>query len=113
MGMKFSMMQYLRYTNGTAVIPLLTQLACSWLNTTLSLSKKKPIEITQSIFDEQKHKCDSELVFYCGHVVSELKEFYPDEYYMLELLSSGQMVDFKELAEADTYIRHLTNYTAL
>lgn len=90
--------------------PLLTRLACSWFNTTLSLSKNKPIEVTRDIFSNEKRKCDNELVFYCGHVVSELREFYPDEYFMLELLSSGQMVDFRELAESETYIRHLTSY---
>lgn len=90
--------------------PLLTRLACSWFNTTLALLQRKPIEITKEIFGKEKRKCDTELVFYCGHVVSELKEFYPDEYFMLELLSSGQMVDFRELAESEAYIRHLTNY---
>lgn len=90
--------------------PLLTRLACSWFNTTLSLLQNKPIEVTRDIFSKERRKCDSELVFYCGHVVSELREFYPDEYFMLELLSSGQMVDFRGLAESETYIRHLTSY---
>ena len=29
---------------------------------------------------------------------------------MLELLSSGQLVDFMELAESQSFIRHLMNY---
>ncbi|AOS83692.1 hypothetical protein BIU88_05735 [Chlorobaculum limnaeum] len=90
--------------------PLLTRLACSWLNTILSINTEKPVEISSKIFSNLKERCDGELVFYCGHVVSELKEFYSDEYYMLELFSSGQMKDFKDLAEGDIYIRHLTNY---
>jgi hypothetical protein len=70
----------------------------------------KPIDISPSIFETEKEKIDNELIFYCGHVVSELRDFYPDEYFMLELLSSGQLVDFMELSEGQSYIRHLMNY---
>ncbi|WP_320169397.1 hypothetical protein [Maridesulfovibrio sp.] len=93
--------------------PLLTRLCCSWLNTIISQSEQKPISISREIFKNTKDRCDSELVFYCDHVVSELKEFYPDEYTMLELLSSNQMVDFIDLAEGETYIKHLKNYGIL
>lgn len=110
MGLKFSYDAVEDLYNWYGGHPLLTRLACSWFNTTLSLLKKKPIEVTRELFAKEKRRCDNELVFYCGHVVSELKEFYPDEYFMLELLSSGQMVDFRELAESETYIRHLTSY---
>jgi len=110
MGLRFSYEAILNIYNWYGGHPLLTRLACSWLNTTLSIDYDKPIEITNSVFEDLKDKCDNELVFYCGHVVSELKEFYPDEYYMLELLASEQLVDFKELADSETYIRHLTNY---
>jgi hypothetical protein len=88
MGLKFSYDSITDIFNWYGGHPLLTRLACSWLNTILSMNSSKPIEITNSIFSNEKKKCDNELVFYCGHVVSELKEFYPDEYFMLELLSS-------------------------
>jgi len=90
--------------------PLLTRLACSWLNTILSLNKSKPIEISLDVFVSNREKCDDELMFYCGHVISELREFYSDEYYMFELLASNQILDFNELAENSTYVKHLTNY---
>lgn len=110
MGLKFSYDAVSNLYKWYGGHPLLTRLACSWFNTTLSLLQNKPIEVAREIFSKEKRKCDSELVFYCGHVVSELREFYPDEYFMLELLSSGQMVDFRELAESEAYIRHLTSY---
>ena len=110
MGLKFSYDAVADLHSWYGGHPLLTRLACSWFNTTLSLQKNKPIEVTRDIFSSEKCKCDSELVFYCGHVVSELKAFYPDEYFMLELLSSGQLVDFREFAENEAYIRHLTSY---
>ena len=90
--------------------PLLVRLACSWLNTILSVDNEKPINITKEIFESNKKKCDNELLFYCGHVVSEMKQFYPDEYFMLELLASDQLIDFMELAEDAANIRHLKNY---
>jgi len=86
--------------------PLLTRLSCSWLNTVLSMEQNKPIKIDQHLFSQSKKRCDNELMFYCGHVVSELREFYPDEYFMLELFSSGQESDFSELAEHASYVRH-------
>lgn len=90
--------------------PLLTRLSCSWLNTVLSIEQSKPIIIDKHLFNKSKNKCDNELVFYCGHVVSELRGFYPDEYFMLELLSSGQESDFAELANDMSYLRHLMSY---
>jgi hypothetical protein len=88
--------------------PLLTRLACSQLNTILS-SQEKPINISKDTFSQKKSDVDKELVFYCGHVVSELREFYEDEYSMLELLSTGQLLDFKELA-SNFHIKHLISY---
>jgi hypothetical protein len=110
MGMKFSYDTITKIYKWYGGHPLLTRLACSWLNTTLSHASTKPIDISPSVFEATKEKIDNELVFYCGHVVSELRDFYPDEYYMLELLSCGQMVDFLELSEGQSYIRHLMNY---
>jgi hypothetical protein len=60
--------------------PLLTRLACSHMNTILSSFQEKPIKINREIFSQRKADVDKELVFYCGHVVSELREFYEDEY---------------------------------
>lgn len=110
MGLTFSYEAITRISKWYGGHPLLTRLACSWLNTVLSSEQEKPIKISDLIFESRKEECDNELVFYCGHVVSELKEFYPDEYYMIELLSSGQMVDFIELSEGNSFIRHLLNY---
>lgn len=110
MGMKFSYEAITEIYKWYGGHPLLTRLACSWLNTMLSSSHEKPLEISKNVFESKKKKCDNELVFYCSHVVSELKEFYPDEYYMLELLASGQLIEFMELSEGESFIRHLMNY---
>lgn len=88
--------------------PLLTRLCCSWLNTVLGKEQRKPINITAADFENRKGNCDDELVFYCEHVVSELREFYEFEYYVLELLSSGQLLDLREAG--DENIKHLVDY---
>jgi hypothetical protein len=94
--------------------PLLSRLACSWINKESQIKKeKKPILITKKKLLEEQANRDSDLVFYCKHVVSELQDFYPDEYEMLELLSSGQTTDFIELSNLPEYIKHLKNYGLL
>ena len=47
---------------------------------------------------------------YFGHIVSEIKQFYPDEYEMLEILASGQTDDFIELSHTNEFIQHLLAY---
>ena len=51
---------------------------------------KKPFEITCDYIKEIEDGLDSHLTFYYRHVVSELEQFYKDEYDLLELLASGQ-----------------------
>jgi hypothetical protein len=53
---------------------------------------------------------DADLCFYCEHVVSELRQFYPDEYAMLELLACKHAGDFVELAHDRGLVKHLKDY---
>ena len=88
--------------------PLLTRIACSILNS--SLSTTRPISITVPLLQHGEEARDSDLVFYCRHVVSELRQFYPEEYSMLELLATKQTRDFMELATTQEYTKHLLSY---
>lgn len=90
--------------------PLLTRQACSCINTFLSDVCDKPIDVTIIEFNKNKEHIDRELVFYSDHAVSEIRQFYPDEYYLFELLSIGQDLDFKELSRDSTEIKHLIGY---
>jgi len=56
---------------------------------------------------------DATLLFYYRHVVSELEQFYPDEYEMLELLASGQKRKFAEESKQPEHIKHLLDYGLL
>ncbi|EIX9371864.1 hypothetical protein ML023_000687 [Klebsiella pneumoniae] len=90
--------------------PLLTRQACSCINTFLSSTCDKPIEVTFKEFNENKEHIDRELVFYSDHAVSEIRQFYPDEYYLFELLSIDHKLDFKELSRDSAEIKHLIGY---
>ncbi len=91
--------------------PMLTRLACSWLNRYL-IDGQRPIVITkEKVVNFQKDiDLDPSFYSYFGHIVSEIKQFYPDEYDMLEILASGQTSDFIELSETNEFIQHLNAY---
>jgi hypothetical protein len=94
--------------------PLLTRKACSWINKQASINKlQKPINITLDKMRNEEEERDIDLTFYCGHVVSEIQQFYKDEYDMLELLSSGQVRAFVELSTLPEYTKHLKDYGLL
>ncbi|NLZ15912.1 MAG: hypothetical protein GXY27_04510 [Erysipelotrichaceae bacterium] len=113
MGLVFSQDVITAIHNWYGGHPLLTRQACSTLNTFLSDKLKKPIEISSVMFNDIKSNIDQELTFYSNHAISEIKEFYPDEYYMLELLATGQELDFRELSMDSSNIKHLCSYELL
>jgi hypothetical protein len=91
--------------------PLLTRLACSYIHEDLIYNKiDRPFTVTSNYLKENEKERENEIQFYCRHVVSEIKLFYPDEYEMLELLASGQTIDFMELSLDPDLVRHLKNY---
>ncbi|MDX7856434.1 ATP-binding protein [Aeromonas caviae] len=90
--------------------PLLVRQACSTLNSFLSKKEERPFVITLDVFDKHKELIDTELTFYSDHAISEIKLFYPDEYLMFELLSTGQELDFNEYSKETQYLKHLINY---
>jgi hypothetical protein len=94
--------------------PLLTRMACSHLhNLLMSLSYKRPYSITRETLLESQEQRESDIAQYSRHVISELSSFYPTEYEMLEMLSSGNIADFIELSSGNDYTRHLRGYGLL
>ena len=89
--------------------PMLLRLACSYINRQYS-STKRPIEIKEETINKLQEEIDLELSYYFSHVVSEIKQFYHDEYEMFELLASGQTSDFIELSALPEYTNHLYHY---
>lgn len=91
--------------------PMLTRMACSWLNRSFSESQR-PLTLKKQQVRDFQTDIDNDPAFfsYFGHVVSEIKQFYPDEYEMLEILASGQTDDFIELSSTNEFIQHLKSY---
>lgn len=89
--------------------PLLTRQACSTINSFMS-NNKKPFNITTDTFREFRDRIDQELTFYSNHAISEIRAFYPDEYYLFELLATGRELEFRELSKEAEYIKHLCSY---
>lgn len=91
--------------------PLLTRMACSWINRYLT-TESRPMVLSKQRIQEMQKGFDSDPAFYSyfGHIISEIREFYPDEYEMLELLASGQTSDFIELSSVNEFVQHLNSY---
>lgn len=89
--------------------PMLLRLACSYVNRQYD-NQSRPITITQEDIQKIQEDIDIELAYFFKHVVSEIQQFYPEEYEMFELLASGQTADFVELATMVEYTKHLYSY---
>lgn len=89
--------------------PMLLRLACSYINRQYG-NQSRPITITAKDVIRFQEDIDTELEYYFKHVVSEIQQFYPDEYEMFELLASGQTSDFVELSALSDFSRHLYSY---
>lgn len=114
MGLKFEHDTYAYIFTKYGGHPLLTRLACSFINRSIDDKKlPRPQTITLSSLKRDEEIRDADLLFYCSHVVSELKQFYPDEYDLLEILATGQIHDFTELAAYPEYTKHLYEYGLL
>ena len=91
--------------------PFLTRILCSKINQDINLkSINKPVKISKTMLQEDEDARESDLMFYCEHVVSELRQFYPDEYKILELIASRQIYDVLEEISNPGRVRHLKDY---
>jgi hypothetical protein len=91
--------------------PLLSRMACSYVHSQIAFNKiSRPTAISIKELIEGEKSRDAELTFYCRHIVSELKGFYPDEYEMLEMLAGSNFIDFMGLSEHQDFVRHIKEY---
>lgn len=91
--------------------PLLSRMACSMLHRDAVLENApRPFDISADSVLSKQPVHEREIVYYCEHIVSELKLFYPDEYEMLTLLARKKEMDFTELASDPSYVLHLERY---
>jgi hypothetical protein len=110
MGIIFDIPSCDAITNWYGGHPLLMRQACSTLNAFLSEQNSRPFSVTDQVFIGYKEQIDRELIFYSDHAISEIREFYPDEYFMFEMLAIGQELEFNELSSDTRYLKHLLSY---
>jgi hypothetical protein len=91
--------------------PLLTRMACSYIHSQVS-SKKivRPYDISAALISRDDQARDADLTFYCRHIVSELKDFYPLEYLMLDMLAGSNVKEFMDSSSDPDLIRHIAEY---
>lgn len=91
--------------------PLLCRLAASFTyKKVIQSGHELPINVNLSALEKASPERNRNLVFYCGHVVSELLDFYPEEYQVFELLACGQVADYLEFSAIPEFSSHLTSY---
>lgn len=91
--------------------PLLCRLAASFTYKKIRDSKLDlPVNISSSSMKVSRSERDASLVFYCGHVISELRDFYPDEYQVFELLCCNNISDYLEFSSFPEFHNHLDSY---
>lgn len=111
MGMRFSSgaVDYIHERFGGH--PLLSRLACSFYHERLLADGvDRPIDITRELEIAIERECESEIASYCEHVVSEVREFYPDEYELLSLISRGETEAFREFSTDPSSVNHIKKY---
>ena len=91
--------------------PLLTRMVCSQINTEIKVAgTPRPVAVSQHNIKNDAINREHEIQFYCGHITSELEDFYKDEYELLEILASGNVTDFNDLTQDIDVVRHLRSY---
>ncbi|SFL62484.1 AAA domain-containing protein [Bradyrhizobium sp. NFR13] len=91
--------------------PLLTRKACSFIHTAVQIEgTERPVSISSEFISMHEDILDENMEFYFKHVLTELEDFYPDEYEMLKMAVAGQRLDFSEFATDASLRRHLESY---
>ena len=114
MGMRFSEEAVRYVTKQYGGHPLLTRIAASVAHRTLRESRKAlPRVVELAWLQDTEGLREAELEFYCGHVTSELRRFYPDEYEIMAEIADGNLVEMFDFIAEPTWTTHLTNYGLL
>ncbi len=111
MGLKFESQTVSAIVDDFGGHPMLIRQMASFIHRNVSLGR--PITIKKADYMEFKQKFyTSETGFsqYAVMILNVLKDWYEDEYYMLQLLAKEDIDSFKELAAEDIYIKHLKSY---
>lgn len=112
MGLKFDEIIYGKLTEDFGGHPFLIRLVCSKIHNIVT--QERPARIDKAIYETAKNEFERDNSSYIEMVINVLKEYYPDEYEMLTLLSIGDVKQFNEFALiSKEYTSHLIGYNIL
>jgi hypothetical protein len=106
MGLRFDSRTYEYLRSRYGGHPMLIRLACSSVHKALAAQRKaRPAQITLEFLRETEADRDGSLAPYARHILDVLTTWYPIEYEMLEMLCSGHVKDYEDLASQDPQLR--------
>ncbi|WP_342755911.1 hypothetical protein [Kineothrix sedimenti] len=109
MGLRFDEEIYTKLTEDYGGHPFLIRHICSLINK--EASAMRPCIISKYEYDAKKEEYDSKIVHYVEMVLSVLKNWYPKEYELLEILAvDGNEIFKKNIDYREKEINHLIGY---
>jgi hypothetical protein len=109
MGLKFEDEVYFLLHEDFGGHPFLTRIACSSINKLIGLDRPKTV--TKFWYKQNRDKFASKVLNYVEQLLLVLKQFYPQEYYLLEVLASGDRRKFEEIiGSIPSSGKHLEGY---
>lgn len=112
MGLRFDEILFGKLTEDFGGHPFLIRLVCSKIHSIVK--QERPARVDKAIYETSKNEFERDNSSYIEMVINVLKEYYPDEYEMLTMLSIGDVKQFNEFAQlSKEYTSHLIGYNIL
>ncbi|MBS4022542.1 MAG: AAA family ATPase [Dethiobacter sp.] len=109
MGLEFDEEIFTYLTEDYGGHPFLVRHICSCLHK--SLPKNRPVQVTKFKYKVEKNNLDNSIKDYIELILNVLKNWYPDEYELLQYLAIGDIDTFQEFAQiSHSFIEHLEGY---
>lgn len=109
MGLRFDELIYAKLTDDFGGHPFLIRQMCSFI--CKAAKGERPVKVDKALYDKAKVEFESWSVDYLDMIVQVLRDWYPDEYDMLNFLAQGDMDTFNQFAlDHSGYTKHLIGY---
>jgi hypothetical protein len=109
MGLFFDDIIYSKLKEDFGGHPFLIRQVCSYIHKTVKT--ERPARVDKIIYQKAKESYNKNNTTYNEMILEVLKNFYNDEYLMLEFLAINDLKTFKEFADlSPSYTRHLLGY---
>lgn len=109
MGLTFDETIFSRLKEDFGGHPFLIRQVCSYIHKCVTADR--PARVDKIIYEKAKNEYNKRNATYNEMILEVLKNFYNDEYQMLEFLALGDIQTFKEFASiSPTYTNHLLGY---